>query len=76
MIEFHFAARSGVSPYLQLVHQVRQALRLGFLVEGDQLPTVKDVVASSPLSRTPCSRPTGNSSATAWSAAVPALAHS
>ncbi|HUZ52373.1 MAG TPA: GntR family transcriptional regulator [Streptosporangiaceae bacterium] len=37
--------RSGVSPYLQLIHQVRQALRLGLLSEGDQLPTVKDVVA-------------------------------
>jgi GntR family transcriptional regulator len=34
-----------VSPYLQLVHQVRHALRLGLLGEGEQLPTVKDVVA-------------------------------
>ena len=46
MIEFSLDARSGVSPYLQLVHQVRRALRLGLLSEGDQLPTVKDVVAS------------------------------
>ena len=46
MIEFSLEARSGVSPYLQLVHQVRRALRLGLLAEGDQLPTVKDVVAS------------------------------
>ncbi|ETK37563.1 GntR family transcriptional regulator [Microbispora sp. ATCC PTA-5024] len=45
MIEFHLDGRSGVSPYLQLVHQVRHALRLGLLREGDQLPTVKDVVA-------------------------------
>jgi GntR family transcriptional regulator len=45
VIEFHLDTRSGVSPYLQLVHQVRQALRLGLLSEGDQLPTVKDVVA-------------------------------
>jgi GntR family transcriptional regulator len=45
MIEFHLDSRSGVSPYLQLVHQVRSALRLGLLLEGDQLPTVKDVVA-------------------------------
>jgi GntR family transcriptional regulator len=44
MIEFHLDGRSGVSPYLQLVHQVRRALRLGLLSEGDQLPTVKDVV--------------------------------
>jgi GntR family transcriptional regulator len=45
VIEFHLDARSGVSPYLQIVHQVRHALRLGLLREGDQLPTVKDVVA-------------------------------
>ncbi|HEY3981539.1 MAG TPA: GntR family transcriptional regulator [Streptosporangiaceae bacterium] len=45
MIEFHLDARSGVAPYLQLVQQVRQALRLGLLDPGDQLPTVKDVVA-------------------------------
>jgi GntR family transcriptional regulator len=45
MIEFHLDMRSGVSPYLQLVHQVRHALRLGLLQVGDQLPTVKDVVA-------------------------------
>ena len=43
MIEFHLDARSGVAPYLQLIHQVRHALRLGLLREGDQLPTVKDV---------------------------------
>ena len=46
MIEFHLDGRSGVSPYQQLVHQVRHALRLGLLHEGDQLPTVKDVVAA------------------------------
>jgi GntR family transcriptional regulator len=46
VIEFHLDTRSGVSPYLQVVHQVRHALRLGILREGDQLPTVKDVVAS------------------------------
>src|SRR5215470_14199394 len=45
LIEFHLDSRSGVSPYMQLVQQVRQAIRLGLLVEGDQLPTVKDVVA-------------------------------
>ena len=46
MIEFHLDARSGVPTYLQLVHQVRQAVRLGILEPGDQLPTVKDVVGS------------------------------
>jgi GntR family transcriptional regulator len=45
MIEFSLDGRSGVSPYLQVVQQVRQALRLGLLQKGDQLPTVKDVVA-------------------------------
>jgi GntR family transcriptional regulator len=45
MIEFHLDARSGVAPYLQIVQQVRRALRLGLLDQGDQLPTVKDVVA-------------------------------
>ena len=46
MIEFHLDGRSGVSPYQQIVQQVRNALRLGLLREGDQLPTVKDVVAA------------------------------
>ncbi|RZS80162.1 GntR family transcriptional regulator [Motilibacter rhizosphaerae] len=45
MIEFYLDGRSGVSPYLQIVQQVRHALRLGQLHEGDQLPTVKDVVS-------------------------------
>src|ERR1700690_507133 len=45
VIEFHLDSRSGVSPYLQIVQQVRQGLRLGLLREGDQLPTVKEVVA-------------------------------
>src|SRR5258708_9291242 len=45
VIEFHLDARAGVAPYLQLIHQVRHALRLGLLREGDQLPTVKEVVA-------------------------------
>jgi GntR family transcriptional regulator len=46
MIEFRIDAKSGVSPYRQIVNQVRQALRLGLLREGDQLPTVKEVVAA------------------------------
>jgi GntR family transcriptional regulator len=45
VIEFHLDNRSGVSPYMQLIHQVRRAMRLGLLSEGDQLPTVKQVVA-------------------------------
>ena len=46
MIEFHINSKSGVAPYLQLIRQVRQALRLGLLRAGDQLPTVKDVAGA------------------------------
>ena len=46
MIEFHLDNRSGVPTYLQLVQQVRRAIRLGMVRPGDQLPTVKDVVTS------------------------------
>ena len=45
MIEFHLDTRSGIAPYMQLIQQVRRAMRLGLLSEGDQLPTVKDVVS-------------------------------
>jgi GntR family transcriptional regulator len=45
MINFRVDGRSGVPPYLQLVQQVRQALRMGVLDAGDQLPTVREVVA-------------------------------
>ncbi|GAA3116626.1 GntR family transcriptional regulator [Streptosporangium carneum] len=44
MIEFHLDHRSGVATYLQLVHQVKQALRLGTLRPGDKLPTAREVV--------------------------------
>jgi len=46
VIEFHLDGRSGLSPYQQVVQQVRHALRLGLLREGDQLPKVKEVVAA------------------------------
>ena len=46
MIEFRLDARSGVPTYLQLVQQVKQAVRLGILHPGDQLPTVREVVAA------------------------------
>jgi DNA-binding transcriptional regulator YhcF (GntR family) len=45
-IEFRLDPASGVPTYLQLVHQVEHALRLGYLRPGDQLPKVRDVVAS------------------------------
>jgi GntR family transcriptional regulator len=46
LIEFNLDRGSGVSTYLQLVHQVKQALRLGTLQPGDQLPTAREVVES------------------------------
>ena len=45
MITFRLDSTSGLVPYLQLVRQVKQALRLGLLDVGDQLPTVKEAVA-------------------------------
>jgi GntR family transcriptional regulator len=46
MIGFRVDGRSAVPPYLQIVWQVRQALRMGVLDVGDQLPTVREVVAA------------------------------
>jgi GntR family transcriptional regulator len=45
VIEFHLDPRSGVATYLQIVQQVKEALRLGTIEVGDQLPTVREVVA-------------------------------
>src|SRR5712675_317894 len=45
-IAFRLDAASGVPTYLQLVQQVEHALRLGYLKPGDQLPKVRDAVAS------------------------------
>lgn len=45
-ISFSLDIQSGIPTYLQLVQQVEAALSLGYLVEGDQLPTVKEVVSS------------------------------
>jgi GntR family transcriptional regulator len=46
LLEFRLDAASGMPTYLQLVHQVEHALRLGYLKPGDQLPKVRDVVAA------------------------------
>src|SRR5437763_3527321 len=46
MITYRLDSRNGLAPYLQLVQQTKDALRLGLLPPGDQLPTVKEVVAS------------------------------
>ncbi len=45
MFQFRLDASTGVPPYLQIVQQVRQALLLGYLRPGDQLPTVKEAVS-------------------------------
>jgi len=45
MIVFRIDSRSGIPPYLQIVQQVKHALRLGMIGPGDQLPTIKQVVA-------------------------------
>ena len=46
MIEFRLDGRSRLATYLQLVQQVRQALRVGLLEAGDQLPKVREVAES------------------------------
>lgn len=46
MIDFHVDRSSSVPAYAQLVRQVREALRMGLLHPGDQLPTVRSVVTS------------------------------
>ena len=46
MISFRVDSRSVVPPYLQIVQQVRQALRMGVLDVGDRLPAVREVVAA------------------------------
>jgi GntR family transcriptional regulator len=46
MFVFHLDGKAGVPPYLQLVHQVRHAVLLGYLRLGDQLPLIREVVGS------------------------------
>ena len=43
MVSFRIDRRSGTAVYAQLVQQVRQAIRMGRLAPGDQLPTARDV---------------------------------
>jgi GntR family transcriptional regulator len=49
MISFRVDGHSVVPPYLQIVQQVRQALRMGLLDVGDQLPTVREVVSATAI---------------------------
>jgi GntR family transcriptional regulator len=46
MITFHVDRGDSVPAYAQLIRQVREALRMGLLRPGDQLPTVRSVVTS------------------------------
>jgi GntR family transcriptional regulator len=49
VISFRVDSRSVVPPYLQIVQQVRQALRMGLLDAGDKLPAVREVVAATAI---------------------------
>lgn len=46
VITFHVDRADSVPAYAQLIRQVREALRMGLLHPGDQLPTVRSVVTS------------------------------
>jgi DNA-binding transcriptional regulator YhcF (GntR family) len=47
MVEFRVDRSAGMPPYRQLVVQIRDAVRLGWLKPGDRVPTVREVVTSS-----------------------------
>ena len=53
MIAYRLDTRSGLPPYLQIVQQTKDALRLGLLRPGDRLPTVKEVVTSIAINPNP-----------------------
>ncbi len=46
MLDLYLDAHSGVSTYMQIVHQVERAIRCGLLVPGDRLPAAREVVAA------------------------------
>jgi DNA-binding transcriptional regulator YhcF (GntR family) len=46
VIPLRLDSGSGVPPYLQIAQQVRHFIVSGALAPGDQLPTVKEVVAT------------------------------
>ena len=43
---FRIDRRTGTAVYAQLMQQVRQAIRMGRLAPGDQLPTAREVAES------------------------------
>jgi hypothetical protein len=75
-IEFRLDATSGVPTYLQLVQQVEHALRLGYLEPGDQLPKVRDVVASLAINPNTVLKAYRDLEARAWRPAGPGRARS
>src|SRR5450759_1262179 len=46
MIHLRLEPRSGLPPYLQLVKQIRYAVRNGTLLPGMRLPAAREVVSS------------------------------
>jgi len=51
VLEFNVVRDADRPPYLQLVHQVKEAVRFGHLRPGDQLPAALDVAASARVDR-------------------------
>lgn len=49
MVEYRIDRHSGVATYVQIVQQTKQALRLGLLRPGDQLPTAREVVEATAI---------------------------
>lgn len=49
MISFRIDPRAGSPPYFQIVQQIKDALRLGTLRVGDQLPTVREAATSATI---------------------------
>ncbi|MER6527057.1 GntR family transcriptional regulator [Streptomyces sp. NPDC001508] len=49
MVEYHIERHSGVATYVQIVQQTKQAIRLGLLRPGDQLPTAREVVEATAI---------------------------
>jgi GntR family transcriptional regulator len=43
-VRYRIDRRSGVTAYMQIVQQTKQAMRLGLLAPGDRLPTARQVV--------------------------------
>ncbi len=49
MFAYRIDRRSGVATYVQIIQQTKQAIRLGLLVPGDQLPTAREVVEATAI---------------------------